>query len=241
MRFHSVILVPLCFTLSAWSQLTYTVPVVDKSDPGSPLAISGTASFTELISANSVASSGNFRIEARNVSGKSIILLLAYFDEAGPHGWGTHHVIQIDHFFWGEITPGESLVLARGPSRRQTSVLHRDSLEPAAEPKADVSVQYVQFADGSAFGDETAAKDILRLRPVILDALQRLDRTDSTEEFRALLAERLQPGNADRFLETFRHTQKIHGTKAARAQVHVGLVVAKGRVPALRAVQTVLK
>src|SRR5712692_12012413 len=35
-----------CLTRSAWSQLTYTIPVVDKSDPGSPLKISGTASFT---------------------------------------------------------------------------------------------------------------------------------------------------------------------------------------------------
>ena len=46
-----------CLTRSAWSQLTYTVRVVDKSDSRSPLKISGTASFTELIVANSVKSS----------------------------------------------------------------------------------------------------------------------------------------------------------------------------------------
>lgn len=239
MRFHSAILVPLCFTLSTWAQLTYTVPVVDKSDLASPLKISGTASFTEFLTANSVASAGDFNIKARNVSGKSIILLLAYFDEAGPHGGGTHHVIQVDHFFWGDIAPGESFVFARGRSRKQISALRRDSLEPAAEPKADIRVQYVQFADGSAFGDETAAKDILRLRPVIFDALRRLDKTGNKEEFRALLAQKIQPNGADHFLETFRQTQKVHGTTAARAQVHVGLVVAESRAPALRAVQTV--
>jgi hypothetical protein len=51
-----------CFTRSAWPQLTYTVPVVDKSDSGSPLKISGTASFTELIVANSVKSSSSFHL-----------------------------------------------------------------------------------------------------------------------------------------------------------------------------------
>jgi len=91
MRFHAAILVPLCLTLSAWSQLTYTVPVTDKSDPGSPLKISGAASFKESIVANSVTSSSNFKVEALNVSRKAIVLLLAYFDEAGPHGGRTQH------------------------------------------------------------------------------------------------------------------------------------------------------
>ena len=81
-----------CLTRSAWSQLTYTVLVVDKSDLGSPLKISGTASFTELIVANSVKSSSSFKVDARNVCEKAIILVLAYFDEAGPHGGGTHQV-----------------------------------------------------------------------------------------------------------------------------------------------------
>jgi hypothetical protein len=118
MRFrHSVMvfLVLLSFGLTrfVWSQLTYTVPVVDKSDPGSPLKISGTASFTELTVSNSVRSSNSFRVDARNLSEKGVLLLRAYFDEAGPHGGRTQQVIQIDHFFWGQIGPGESFVLAR--------------------------------------------------------------------------------------------------------------------------------
>src|SRR5713101_5467978 len=35
MKFQAAIRLQLCLTLSAWSQLTFTVPVVDKSDPGS--------------------------------------------------------------------------------------------------------------------------------------------------------------------------------------------------------------
>ena len=56
-----------CFTRSASSQLTYTIPVLDKSDPGSPLKISGTASFTELIVANSVKSSSSFEVSTHGM------------------------------------------------------------------------------------------------------------------------------------------------------------------------------
>src|SRR5881275_3001914 len=56
-------------------------------------AISGAASFKESIVANSVTSSSNFKVEALNVSGRAIVLLLAYFDEAGPHGGRTQHPV----------------------------------------------------------------------------------------------------------------------------------------------------
>ena len=239
MRFKAAKLLPLCLTLSAWAQLTYTVPVLDKSDRGSPLEISGTASFTERIVANSVTSSSNFRIEARNLSGKGILLLLAYFDEVGPHGGGAHHLIQIDHFFWGDIAPEDSFVLARSsPRERSSASVGRISpLRPSDEPKAEVSVQYVQFVDGSTFGEETIAKEVLDLRSVILDALRRLDNAGSEKVFRALLAQKIQPHDADSFFEAFRHTEKHHGTAAARAQVHTGLTVADERGAALRGVQ----
>jgi len=77
MKFQAAILLSVCLTLSAWSQLTFTVPVVDKSDSGSPLEISGTATFTEQMVANSVTASSTFKINARNTSRKGIVLLLA--------------------------------------------------------------------------------------------------------------------------------------------------------------------
>jgi hypothetical protein len=224
-----------CPTRSAWSQLTYTVPVVDKSEPGSPLKISGTASFTELIVANSVKSSSSFKVNARNVCDKAIILVLAHFDETGPHGVGTHHVIQRDHFFRGNIAPGKSLVLARGRPGRRTSACCVSPLGPANEPKTEIRVQYVQFIDGSTFGDETTAKDILRTRSAILDALRRLDNASNSANFLALLAQKIQPEGADIFLETFRRTRKSHGTAAARAKVRARVNAADAA--AMRAVQ----
>jgi hypothetical protein len=223
-----------CFSPSAWPQLTYTVPVVDKSDHRSPLKISGTASFTELIVAKSVKASSIFKVDARNVGEKAIILVLVYVDEAGPHGVGTHQVIQRDHFFWGNIAPGESFVLARGRLGRRPSACCISPLGPANELKAEIRVQYVQFIDGSTFGDETAAKDILGTRLAILDALRRLDNTSNSESFLALLAQKIHPEDADIFLETFRRTRKSHGTAAARAQVRRGVTAAAAHAAAMR-------
>jgi hypothetical protein len=226
-----------CLTRSAWSQLTYTVRVVDKSDSRSPLKISGTASFTELIVANSVKSSSTFKVDARNVGDKAIILVLAHFEKTGPHGVGTHQVIQRDHFFWGNIAPGESIVLARGPLARRPSACCISPRGPANEPKAEIRVEYVQFIDGSTFGNQTTAKDILGTRSAILDALRRLDNASNSENFLALLAQKIQPEDGDIFLETFRRTRKSHGTAAARAQVHRGVTAATDHAAAMRAVQ----
>jgi len=226
-----------CLTRSAWPQLTYTIPVVDKSESGSPLKISGTASFTELIVADAVESSSSFKVDARNVGEKAIILVRAHFEKTGPHGVGTHQVIQRDHFFWGNIAPGESLVLARGPLAKRPSACCISPRGPANELKAEVRVQYVQFIDGSTFGDETTAKDILGTRLAILDALRRLDNASNSENFLALLEQKIQPADADIFLETFRRTRKSHGTAAARAQVHRGVTAAAAHAAAMRAVQ----
>lgn len=239
MRSLGAILVPLCLAFAAWSQITYTVPVIDESDLGCPVAVSGAATFTEEFRPKSVALSGSFTLEGRNLSSKSILLVVADFDEASPNAREARHFIRIDHFFWGEIAPGESFVLGRGHSKRQTSPLRRRSLGPAPDPKAVVSVRYVQFADGSSFGSEAAASDALRLRPAILGALQRLDAARGEREFLAALATRIEPREADDFLKTVRHTQTVHGTKLARAQAHAGLAVAEGRSRALRAPRTV--
>ena len=226
-----------CFTRSAWPQLTYTIPVVDKSEAGSPLKISGTASFTELIVANSVKSSSSFKVDVQNVGDRAIILVLAHFEKTGPHGVGTHQVIKRDHFFWGNISPGESLVLARGGPGRRTSACCVGPRGAANELKAEVRVQYVQFVDGSTFGDEAAAKETLGTRSTIFDALRRLDNAGNSESFLTLLAQKIQPEDADTFLETFRRTRKSHGTAAARAQVHRGVTAAAAHAFAMRAVQ----
>ncbi len=237
MKFQAAVLLPVCLTLSAWSQLTFTVPIVDKSDPGSPLEISGAATFTEQMVANSVTASSKFKINAGNTSGKGIVLLLAYFDEAGPHGGGTRRIIQIDYFFRRHLAPGDSVALTPSRPGRRPSACCINPLEPPTEPTADIRVEYVQFADGSSFGEDATAEDILASRSVILAALRRIDRAGTKEEFLKFLAQRVQPEPADNFLEVVRYTEKNHGIAAARVQIRAALTAAEGHMSALRIVQ----
>jgi hypothetical protein len=233
----SCLVLPLCLTVSAWSQLTYTVRVIDRSEPGSPLKISGTTSFTEQVFANSVTSTSDFRVAARNMSDKGIILLLADFDEAGPHGAGTHHVIQIDHFFWGEIGPRQSFEFTRSRPGRRMSACCKTPLTPAAEPKAEVRVRYIQFADGSTFGNEMTAEDAFGDRRAIREVLVRLDNLSNDRDFLRLLAQKIQPWGADDFLAVFRRTAKTHGTATVRNQVHAAIATAEAHRAAMEVVQ----
>ena len=239
MRFLSAILVPLCVAFSAWSQISYTVSVIDKSDSGAPVAISGTATFTDVFDDKSVGSWGSFSLRGRNLSTKSILLLLAYFDEAAPNQRETRHVICVDHFFWEEIAPGRSFNLPPINSRSQKSELRHGSA-PATDPEAEVRVQYVQFTDGSSYGSKMAADGVLRLRLTILHSLQRLANTGGAPEFRALLATKASPG-AGKFFEDLRLMQESRGTEATRAEVQSDLRVAQERMRRLQTIQSIQK
>src|SRR3989442_1123264 len=239
MRFRATLVLPLCLTLSAWAQLTFTVPIVDQSDFGSPLEISGTASFTEKVVANSVTTSSEYLVTARNASGRGIVL--AYFDESGPHGGGTHHILQFDNLFRPEFGPGESFVLSRSDPGNRSSFCCVNPRWTADEPKAGARVQFGQFSDGSTFGDEATAKDILAIRSVVSDRLRRLDGARSDQEFLQFLEQKIQPDAADAFVEAVRNTQKSKGTAAARNQVHTGLANAERHLAAFRITEAGIK
>jgi hypothetical protein len=238
MRFRAtLVFLVVGLSLSAWSQLTYTVPVVDMSETGSPLAISGTASFSENVAGNSVVASSEFRVMARNISGKEIILLVAYFDESGPHGGGTRHILQFDNSFRTRIAPEQSFVLARSDPGNRTWSCCINPLEAADEPTAEVRVQFVSFGDGSTFGDKATAKDILAIQATVLDRLRALDKPLSDEEFLHSLAQKIEPLAADHFFDALRRTQKEKGTAAARSRAHRELASAEKRLAPFRTVE----
>ncbi|HYL12507.1 MAG TPA: hypothetical protein VEV41_05710 [Terriglobales bacterium] len=223
MRLGATFIVPVFLTLSAWSQLTFTIPVQDKSEAGTPLEISGTISFTESISANSITAASEYEVKARNISEKEIVLLVASFEEAGPHGGSRHHILQFDDAFRAGIGPGQSFILSRS-DRASPSFCCINLLSTAEQPKAEVQVRFVQFSDGSTFGDKDAAKDIFAIQTAVLDRLRALDATQNDQEFLQILRQRMEPDEADNFFEAIRRTQKEKGTAAARSRVRTGLV-----------------
>src|SRR5438477_7582278 len=86
--------------LQSWAQTQtpVTVPVLDKSEPGSPLQITGNVTFKDQIMGSSIKSSHDYELKAQNVSGKGIVLLLVLFTGTGPlEGDGISVNIQDDN------------------------------------------------------------------------------------------------------------------------------------------------
>ena len=220
MIFPTAACILLCLVLPGLAQTVVTVPITDSSAPGSPLQVTGNFRFTDQLSGNSVVSSSEYELKATNVSGKGIIFMLVRFREAGTRGGGSLHIIQWDNFFrTEEIVPDKTFVLDRSSGGFQTECCI-NPLESGVDPVAELSVLYVEFADGSTWGDKSEGADILATRSLIVEHLGELDATRDDQAFVRLLGQKLKSDEADGFFERVRLIQKCGGTTAARSEVH---------------------
>jgi hypothetical protein len=236
MVLRTAALVFLCLALPSFAQTVVTVPVTDNSAPGSPLQISGTITFTDQLSGNSVISSGKYELTATNVSGKGIVFLLVRFQGSGTRGGGMLHNLQLDYFFhYAAIAPKKNFVLDRGSDGFQIQCCV-NPLDSDREPVAEVSVIYCEFTDGSTYGDQSGAADVLATRSLIIERLRQLDATKEDETFVRLLTQKLQSDyDADAFLEILRSVQKSGSTAAVRAEVRRDLGYATRRLALMQA------
>jgi hypothetical protein len=235
MIFRTAACILLCLVLPGLAQTVVTVPLTDSSAPGSPLHVTGNITFTDQILGNSVVSSSKYALRATNVSGKGIVFMLVRFREGGTRGGGIDHIIQWDNFFWNEeIAPDETFVLDRSRGGFQTQCCI-NPLESGVEPVAELSVRYVEFADGSTWGGKSEAADILATRSLIVERLGELDATRDDHSFVRLLGQKLKSDEADGFFERVRLIQKSGGTAAARSQVRRYVGNATRHLGAMRA------
>lgn len=217
---RTVACVLLCLVLPGLAQTVETVPITDRSAPGSPLQVTGNVTFTDRLSGNSVVSSSEYELKATNVSGKGIVFMSVRFREAGTRGGGILHNIQFDNFFRDEeIAPDETFVLDRSPGGIRT-VCCINPLQSGTDPVAELSVLYVEFADGSTYGDKSEAASILTRRSLIAKRLGELDAVRGNEAFVLLLGQKLESEDAEGFFASLRRVQNSQGTAVARALVH---------------------
>ncbi len=203
-----------CAVLPLCPWVLAIVPVVDKSELGSPLQITGNITFIDQITGNSIISSSDYELKARNVSGKGIIFLLVHFTEMGPREGGIGHRIQWDNFFRDEeLGPGTVFLLDRSSGGRLIGYFN--PLSPSRDPVGEVRVVYAEFSDGSVYGERREAKDILVARSVIVGALQRLDKANDDRSFLQTLARKLEPEEADGFLKSVLKRYEMSGLVTA--------------------------
>src|SRR5437879_9624987 len=120
MKVRATVFLFLFFVLRSWAQTSVTVPVVCKSELGRSLQITVNITFIDQITGNSIISSSEYELKARNVSGKGIIFLLVHFTEMVPREGGIGHHIQWDNFFRDEeLAPGTVFLLDRSSGGRK--------------------------------------------------------------------------------------------------------------------------
>lgn len=206
-----------------------TIPAQDVSSPGNPLAIAGSVQISETTTGRLVQTSISSNINAKNISSKTILALVVSIEVSPVHAAMRRSTKEFDCFFGPDvIKPGDQESFPE-PSGRATTEPYDPSSSPRT-PEANVRVLYVQFTDGSRFGDETFAGHLKELRRITLQNLRRLDRAyrrGGETAFVEELNETVSPIEVNNFLETIRRTQRARGTQAALAQVQTELRFAK--------------
>jgi hypothetical protein len=166
----------------------------DISAAGSPVRISGQAAFRDDHSQGP-----RYGFEANalamNVSRKSILLFVMHFEVKGPTGPSLEDNYQQDYFFVADpLRPGGVEDVGLAPLRISSPMVNGELATETmrrAEPDALVTLEFVQFSDGSTWGDAQSATGALNARQQTLRELALLEQIYSQageQEFMANLS-----------------------------------------------------
>jgi hypothetical protein len=167
-------------------------------------------------------------VTVKNISNKPIVLLVGVFDAIGPHSHGGSGFV-IERFFSEAVMqPGDTFPVSAGRIRRGECCIN--PVREPRYPRAEFRVQFVQFLDGSTFGDDSEGGNVLASRISAVQLLQRLDDAYSKRgehEFEAQLKREVALKEADvLILPVILDTEKAKGSNAAIAQIRAMLALA---------------
>ena len=229
MWFLSFLSVVLLSQVLLSQQKQIDVPLEDAGELGKPIEVTGKISVAETIAGNEVRSSWVENVTGKNVSRKPILLLIGILDATGPHSDGGYELI-IDKFFSERvIQPGDTFPFPGRKTERSECCIN--PLDDSRDPKAEFRVQYVQFLDGSSFGDAAAAKNVLASRSSTLHVLQELERTYSEQGGQMFVAdlEKEVASDASGTVWLVGRTEKEKGIDAAISQLRKMIPLAAKR------------
>jgi hypothetical protein len=216
------------FVLFCWLSLSspslaqqepFDVPFDDAALTASPITATGKISVRETVAANEVKSSWEENVDATNRSTKSILLLIGDFDAIGPHSNGGTR-LTMEYFFGGPISPGGTFSLVKQSFVRDSCCMN--PLRETHEPKATFRLIFVQFLDGSTFGDAAQAENALAIRDRTLQALRTLAQVAAKDKqrFQSQLERQLQLDDTLGVFASIRGTQEQKGADAAIARTY---------------------
>jgi len=209
-----------CLSLSLISfaqQQPIDVPFEDAALTTSPITVTGKLSVLETVAANEVKSSWEENVSATNRSTKSILLLIGDLEAIGPHSNGGTR-LTMEYFFGDPILPGETFSLVKRNFVQDSCCIN--PLHESHEPKAAFRLIFVQFLDGSTFGDPAKAENALANRERTLKALRTLAQVAAGDKqrFQSQLEQQLRLDDTLGVFACIRQTQEQNGTDAAIAR-----------------------
>jgi hypothetical protein len=172
------VLTPLFFCLCVTPQDGLAVTqikakLIDISEQGCPMTLSGQVVFTDDASASQPYSL-HVNASAKNVSSTGILLfaIRVHIDGIGKVDLTSNN--QQDYFFSEALQPGDAEIMdaslpSYGVSKATLAVKERT-------PTATANLEFIQFADGSVWGDAQSAEDSFKLRRQSMDELGVLER-----------------------------------------------------------------
>ena len=227
LRFLPFLFLLLLSQASAMQQEPIDVPFESAGIVGSPIEVTGNITVQETVAGNEVSSLWLENVVARNISNKPILLLVGVLDAVGPRSDGGYELV-IDRFFSERlIQPAERIPLPYGTGQRGECCI--SPLGEVNEPKASFHVEFVQFVDGSTFGNPATAKNQLASRQSTFHLLQELERLYSEQGEQKFIAGLGQASNASTAMVLIQRTQAHKGTVAAISQLRKMLALADKR------------
>lgn len=224
----------------------FSVPFVDTSAPGAPVEVATKqVVLDEAAIGNQLSYAWSGKVVLRNTSQKEILLLITSIRLAGRHnhgpvvgpGDGATILATDDRFFSQDtIQPGSAVtVWESAPGNRQVQCCI-DPLENAQEPRALFQIRFVQFADGSTFGNPSDAEDDLAIRKSITSGIRRLlqEYTRDGEEGLDDEMKRQRPWSNTLIFSRIWQTYQSEGAAAAVAQAQQILALVEKREASAR-------
>lgn len=158
---------------AAAQNLPTTVALIDVSNPPqSFVAFSGSMAFSETGRSGQMVETQSGTAQGRNISQKSIVTVLATFTWAGAQGFGAEHVNRHDHFFSAADTAPGSII--DFPPQKLEVPIDSSMKGPGPPLTYTVDVHFIQFSDGSTWGQSTIAAELKLQRADITSYYQNL-------------------------------------------------------------------
>jgi len=228
-----------CFGFPTAAQVT-TLQVTDASAPGSPIRISGSLIVAESIESSPrcavvraqrcALTSMQYAITLRNISNKPIVAYIANVNGQTSNGHYVGTGYHAERIFGSLFAPGTG---ETWPNSRGVEITPQAAEVQPANPSAAGQVLFVQFADGTIFGDRKAGEDLLLIRQQSLESLAQLDAIYTRQGEQAFDKAARQP-NAGGMMGIAQF-EKEDGPAATIARIRHMLAAAKERLAAMTA------